>query len=495
MKTPLPEPCFDIKPSDYQSEKRVQQEKRVDLECYVKNKGDYNVAWLHEGQLISLNGQILKPTVNIKIDTDLKRKFNLIITNVDQSQKGAYTCQIITSGSNNLDYNLDVLVPPSITRIQSDDIIVLQEGQSITVQCLTQGNPKPKLTWSKKGEKADHTIIDETKSSLTLQNVDETHSDTYSCTAKNGVGNPVTSEFQIYVKYKPKVVLAEQENVNASVMYTSLSRKEQIVCRISAYPEPRVKLMLNNEQQSQGSYTLEENKSVSRQYVLTYSFVGAAKTLGNYNCQAENEMGVSSAQLKVTTMPSEVALNNDKLPVYSDAILFEWSVFSGSAIQELDVHVYAPTSNNTNGTHHVTKTRQVLADGSEAPPTYHNDLIVYKDFYDVSKLHANTSYVVKMRVKNEMNVWSDWSPSLTLKTHADENEKMSKHKGFNIHHHRHHDKKHKNYLQSGSRDLNSKRDRYNTYMDENGAASSSSSIHRLFLAVAMMCSLIGKFYF
>ena len=109
MKTPLPEPCFDIKPSDYQSEKRVQQEKRVDLECYVKNKGDYNVAWLHEGQLISLNGQILKPTVNIKIDTDLKRKFNLIITNVDQSQKGAYTCQIITSGSNNLDYNLDVL--------------------------------------------------------------------------------------------------------------------------------------------------------------------------------------------------------------------------------------------------------------------------------------------------------------------------------------------------------------------------------------------------
>jgi hypothetical protein len=84
--------------------------------------------------------------------------------------------------------------------VQSDDVIVLQEGQSITVQCMTQGNPKPKLTWSKKGEKADHTTIDEAKSTLNLQNVDESHSDTYSCTAKNGVGNPVTSEFQILVK-------------------------------------------------------------------------------------------------------------------------------------------------------------------------------------------------------------------------------------------------------------------------------------------------------
>jgi hypothetical protein len=54
---------------------------------------------------------------------------------------------------------------------------------------------------------------------------------------------------------------------------------------------------------------------------------------------ADNEMGSNSAQIRVSGMPSEVSINNDKLPLYSDAVLFEWSVYSGSAIQELDVHV------------------------------------------------------------------------------------------------------------------------------------------------------------
>lgn len=54
---------------------------------------------------------------------------------------------------------------------------------------------------------------------------------------------------------------------------------------------------------------------------------------------AENEMGSNSVQMKVTGMPSVVSINNDKLPLYSDAVLFEWSVYSGSPIEELDVHV------------------------------------------------------------------------------------------------------------------------------------------------------------
>jgi len=82
------------------------------------------------------------------------------------------------------------------------DVITLNEGDSLTVQCLTQGNPMPVLTWSKKGEKAVHTTIDESRSALSLENVNESHSDSYSCTAKNDVGNPVTSEFVILVKCK-----------------------------------------------------------------------------------------------------------------------------------------------------------------------------------------------------------------------------------------------------------------------------------------------------
>ena len=59
-----------------------------------------------------------------------------------------------------------------------------------------------KLTWSKRGQKAEHTKIDEAKNEMTLENVDRTHADTYSCTANNDIGDPVTSEFQVLIKCK-----------------------------------------------------------------------------------------------------------------------------------------------------------------------------------------------------------------------------------------------------------------------------------------------------
>jgi hypothetical protein len=48
-------------------------------------------------------------------------------------------------------------------------------------------------------------------------------------------------------------------------MYTSNGRKEIITCRVSAYPEPRVTLMYNDQQVQADKFTLEENKNVPRQ--------------------------------------------------------------------------------------------------------------------------------------------------------------------------------------------------------------------------------------
>lgn len=194
------EPCFDLSQIQYNLNKKAEIEKPVELECFVKNKGSYSVAWMYENQLISLDDKVIRPDSNIQIDSDLTQKFNLKLSHVDTANKGSYRCQISTLVARNLEYQLDVLVPPSITRIPANDVIILNEGDSITVQCLTHGNPKPQLAWSKRGEKAIHTTIDESKSTLNLENVDVSHSDSYSCTAKNEVGIPVTSEFQILIR-------------------------------------------------------------------------------------------------------------------------------------------------------------------------------------------------------------------------------------------------------------------------------------------------------
>ncbi|RNA23788.1 lachesin isoform X1 [Brachionus plicatilis] len=455
------EPCFDLQQFNYDLNKRAQVEKSVEFECHVQNKDSISIAWLHENQLISLNDQVLVPDSNLQLVTDSKTKFNLRIKSIDTSHKGLYRCQIISKETKNLEYNLDVLVPPTITRIPSSDVISLDEGDSITIQCITHGNPKPSLTWSKTGVKPGHTIIDEVKHTLTLGSVDQTHSDTYRCIAKNEVGNPVTSEFQVLVKFRPRVTVGDQVNMHQSVMYSAVDKKEHFKCVVKSYPEPKITLMHNDVPLSESSYSFEQTQTDQHQYTLKYGFSGGEDNFGVYKCVAENELGSSEAEVRVTGSTSDVSLTGDKLPIYSDAAVFEWSVYSGSPIQELNVQVFG--SNGTNATNLVTKTRQVHPDGSESIPTYHNENVVYKDFFDLTKLQANSTYTVRLRVKNEMSEWSQWSRNLTVRTHSEQSEDKSIRHRSQIYNHRHH-KFHKNLAQqAGSRDLSGKR--FNTYFN------------------------------
>jgi len=103
------EPCFDISQFQYNQNKKAELEKPVELECIVKNKGAYSVAWMYENQLISLDDKLIRPDANLKIDSDSNQKFNLKLTHVDSNNKGSYRCQISTLVAKNLEYNLDIL--------------------------------------------------------------------------------------------------------------------------------------------------------------------------------------------------------------------------------------------------------------------------------------------------------------------------------------------------------------------------------------------------
>lgn len=481
-------PCFDTNTFGYSIEQKIEIEKSIELECYVKNKGSLHVMWYDKsGSIVSLDGQIVKPDPNLSINSDLATKFNLKITHITENYKGQYRCEISDVVPKKLIYNLDVLVPPTITRMPNTEVITLIEGDSLTVQCLTQGNPQPVLTWSKKGEKAVHTTIDESRSALSLENVNESHADTYSCTAKNGVGNPVTNEFVIVIKFKPRVVIKKADNIDEKILYTSANQKEHIICLIDSYPMPKVSLLRNDIEIPESSYSLENLNQNSKQYELIYRFSATPETFGVYTCIAENQLGISSTQLTVTPLASNLKLTNVDLPNWSDAFVFQWSLLSGSSIQELNVQVFADNNDTNsdigknNGTNFFTLTRHLQKDGSHSQVTYHNENIQYKDYYEITKLSANSTYRVRIRVKNDYSSeWSQFSNDLTVQTLADQSQK---HKPHQIHHHRHnHGRKIKGYSQqTGSRDLNAKRDRFINY-EISQASTTLNSVKLLILA-------------
>lgn len=241
-------------------------------------------------------------------------------------------------------------------------------------------------------------------------------------------------------------------------------------------------------------------------YSVEETFNSGTETTTNvaslYECAAENEMGNTVSSLKVTPLMSEMKLTQaDKHLVYSDAVVFEWSLFSGSPLSNLNVEVFSENGSLvTNEEKHAKLFVPSMEESSSSssssastpvPAIYHHEAhIVYKGYFDVEKLTANTTYVLRMRAKNGFNVWSEWSQNLTMRTSADESQKITKHRSSMHYHYRmlHHEKKHKHYQLSGSRDLNGgKRDNYNANMFENAATSTTTTSHAF---LSLLCSIL-----
>lgn len=244
--------------------------------------------------------------------------------------------------------------------------------------------------------------------------------------------------------------------------------------------------------------------SIIFKYILNYSIeetFSSTETFGVYECVAVNDLGNSVAQLKVTPLISEIKLAPaDKHLAYSDAVVFEWSLFSGSPLADLNVQVF--TDNGTNVTSEEKRAKLFVPSmegidetSPSAPAIYHHEAhIVYKGYFDVTKLAANTTYLLRMRAKNAFDVWSEWSHNLTARTSADESQKITKHRSMH-HHYRmlHHEKKHKHYQLSGSRDLSGgKRDNYNANMYENGAVATTTTTRNNMLTLASLSLLFSS---
>ena len=111
---------------------------------------------------------------------------------------------------------------------------------------------------------------------------------------------------------------------------------------------------------------------------------------------------------------------------------------------------------------HLESSEAILYENEEA------DKINYKGQYELTRLAPNTTYTIRIRVKNEFNEWSDWSNNLSVRTHWYDVEKKHHHD----YHQRHNNKKHNLHGASS----NVKSERYNNGLYENTAASACQSV-------------------
>ncbi|KAI8480593.1 hypothetical protein Bbelb_416650 [Branchiostoma belcheri] len=153
---------------------------------------------------------------------------SLLIPRVSRTDSGAYLCEadngIEPIGTGEI--TLEVIYPPKIKSTFDQKISVLFGQEVFRVECQSEGNPKPKLSWRRKDTKQPF------NNPLTLSPLNYQTEGYYVCVAKSDNFSEDTRETYIDVIGRPEVV-SQSTSVSAVGGDTV-----ELTCTIASDPEP-----------------------------------------------------------------------------------------------------------------------------------------------------------------------------------------------------------------------------------------------------------------
>ncbi|KAI5614770.1 hemicentin-1 isoform X1 [Silurus asotus] len=257
------------------------------------------ITWLKDGLSIILSGSVRVISGG--------RSLRLMHATADDA--GRYTCIVSnTAGEDRKNFDLDVLVPPSIVNEGGIQDVRVKEGQNITLVCEVTGNPVPEITWLKDGQP----VLGEGRLQvmshgrfLHINDAQVIDTGRYSCLASNSAGDR-SAHFNLNVLVTPTITGSGPEGSSEEVTVT-LNSPTSLVCEAQSYP-PAIITWLKD------GTPFESNRNVR---VLpggrTLQILNAQEEdAGRYTCVATNEAGetLKNYEVKVYIPP---VINKDSI--------------------------------------------------------------------------------------------------------------------------------------------------------------------------------------
>ena len=121
---------------------------------------------------------------------------------MEPSDEDSYKCVVYNSNQHNLEavYTLRISRTPEINVIKtSTGHTHVQIGTTLQLLCYATGSPTPTISWSTNGQKLSNHL---NSSSITIENINISHSGDYQCVADNHVGQPAHKAIRIKVLCK-----------------------------------------------------------------------------------------------------------------------------------------------------------------------------------------------------------------------------------------------------------------------------------------------------
>ncbi|KYB28717.1 limbic system-associated membrane protein isoform X1 [Tribolium castaneum] len=300
---------------------KVTEKDTVILPCEVSNPGPYVLAWKKGIAVLSAGNVKVSPDPRIS----LVDGYSLEIKEVTPQDGGDYVCQIGTLEPREITHTVEILVPPRINYVSSNGRVEVKKGSSVRLECRANGNPPPKITWSRKNNvlpSGDQTLVTPV---LTLDKVDRHQAGVYKCTASNGVGQDVTQDINLHVLYPPEI------SVEKPLVHSGEGQEAQLVCIVHGENQPEVLWYRDTMQLDTTERRIMESRG-SRHTLLIRKV--HRSDFGNYTCVADNQLGKTRKSVQLTGKPNPAKFNSATRGNWRDSYNISWAVESYSPIEE-----------------------------------------------------------------------------------------------------------------------------------------------------------------
>uniref|UniRef100_A0A672HKD1 MAM domain containing glycosylphosphatidylinositol anchor 2a n=1 Tax=Salarias fasciatus TaxID=181472 RepID=A0A672HKD1_SALFA len=300
---------FWITPDPYHNDDHIQIGREVKISCQVEATPpeELQFDWLKNGRPLRSSERMV---ITHGDGEAAPGTTHLDIIDLKFTDFGTYTCASSLRSGGSPEISIDVnisstTVPPELTVPRGRSHLIVQEGDTVDLQCLVSGKPKPIILWSRVEESGsaaaapllmpDGSLQTESYDGvLRIHNVSRDMSGTYRCQTSqyNGFNvKPREALIQLVVQFPPVV-----EPVYTEVRQ-ALGRAFSLTCRLlRAHPARllRYEWKLGSRLLTVGQFS--DQKDDTNYQVRALNREG----YGEYTCDITNEAGAGRCTFLVT---------------------------------------------------------------------------------------------------------------------------------------------------------------------------------------------------
>ncbi|XP_054264102.1 protein turtle isoform X2 [Macrosteles quadrilineatus] len=216
---------------------------------------------------------------------------SLNLTNIRESDQGWYECKVVflnrspNSHKNGTWFHLDVHAPPRFS-VTPEDIIYVNLGDAIILNCQAEGTPTPEILWYKDANPVEPSAtigIFNDGTELRIANIRHEDIGDYTCIARNGEGQ---------ISHTARVIIAGGAVI--MVPPTNQTRQEgekvQFSCEAKALPGNVTVRWTRDGTAVKEIAALETRVTIRRDGSLVINPVSADDS-GQYQCEVTNGIG------------------------------------------------------------------------------------------------------------------------------------------------------------------------------------------------------------